>query len=119
MLLLLITALFLFSCRHASVAFQPLEPVSCSQGFLKKNVCEHEKEKLQERIKSKEGEKHTFVHNFYLFGFLPRSVDLDVTNLCKEHGIWEIHQYSTPLQGLYSELSLGFFVPRTTDVQCY
>ena len=118
--IILMALLFLFvSCRHATVAFDPPEPNSCRQGFLRRQACEIEKAELQDRILKKTGQTHKFVTNYFFWGAYPRSADINAANLCKEYGIREIHQYTTALQGVYSELSLGIFLPRTTVIQCY
>jgi hypothetical protein len=118
-LILLSGMLFTSACRHAEIVLDPPEPASCRQGFLRRQACEIEKAEIQDRIQKNVGKQNTIVQKFYLWGFYPRNVDLDVTGQCGEFGIWKIHQYTTALQGLYSELSLGIFVPRTTDIKCY
>ncbi|EMJ67098.1 hypothetical protein LEP1GSC051_3713 [Leptospira sp. P2653] len=49
---------------------------------------------------------------------MPREYLIDVTGYCP-NGIKEVRQYSTFLDLIYEQLTLGIYSPRTLNLICY
>lgn len=127
---LLIHALFgallmlfaLASCQHARVILpgpnKSLEPEVAENP---KKGGKQDKKKTPEKSpenKVGEGAVMEFSQNYYLWGLIPRNFEYEAAKLCPR-GIREIYQYSTVTDGLFSEITLGFYMPRTMRISCY
>jgi hypothetical protein len=56
-------------------------------------------------------------HGYFLFGLYPRNVELSETELCPG-GIAAVDQYTSFRDGLFEQLTLGVYSPRTVEVRC-
>lgn len=56
-------------------------------------------------------------HAYYLFGLLPRNIELVAEDLCPA-GIRGLDQYTSFTDGLFEQLTLGIYSPRTVEVTC-
>ncbi|MCB1157111.1 MAG: hypothetical protein H7A25_15920 [Leptospiraceae bacterium] len=127
---------FLISCNHARIRFPKKEialqvkatPKEC-QGNLKskkdKDACEAAKKKLDEEIAAQAAEKEknpevkTYIQKFYVWGYYPKAIKVDITNDCAGRGIQEVYQFATWQQEVIGQLALGMYMPRTLRVTCY
>jgi hypothetical protein len=117
-LLLLLTIMISSSCRHARITLDPPLPKECLVDRVSQKICEEEKRQAQSRRTASQGSKHEISHAFYWWGFTPKKIEVDTTNMCPL-GVKEIHEYATWKDGLFSEVTLGIYMPRTTVVTCY
>ncbi|WP_254055542.1 Bor family protein [Leptospira mayottensis] len=105
-----------WNCQHARVRFPQETPEPCKLSNQKKEC----KIALEARIKMESTPKQTFTisQNFYFWGLKPSNYAIDGTAYCP-HGVYEAYQFTSFWNGLYEQLTLGFFSPRTLVLTCH
>lgn len=99
-----------FGCQHARVQLAPQQTGCPDSVPADVSGC------VLEAVTSKGSEKQ-LVQVFYLWGLYPRQIEYDGKELCPT-GITEVHQFATFTDGLWTNLSLGIYTPRTLRVIC-
>lgn len=108
-------------------------PPSCkkNQRYKKyRKKCEEDKKKLEEEIAKKQQEAakaaaappivKEFHHKYYVWGLFPKKVLEDISSVCPpDRGIREVYSYATLLDAALTQLTIGFYWPRTLKVSCY
>lgn len=56
---------------------------------------------------------------FYFWGLYPPKLEFNSSDLCKFSEIKEIHEYTSISDGIYENLTLGIYTPRTLAVNCF
>jgi hypothetical protein len=106
------------SCRHARVTLNPPLPKECVGERISQKICEAEKSAAQNKRSQSQGSTHEIKQVFYLWGFTPKKITVDTTSLCPL-GVKEIHEHATWKDGLFSEVTVGIYMPRTAVITCY
>ncbi|TGK15410.1 Bor/Iss family lipoprotein [Leptospira stimsonii] len=86
--------------------------------------CQHarvEVSPIAEQKKKTESKKERILlkQNYYLMGLFPRKIEYEESSLCPERGIKEIHQYSSFMNVLFEQMTLGIYSPRSLEIYCY
>ena len=112
---------FTTSCQHARVRLGSPEPRECRLGLLPRRKCDEIMNARKEKVaKSPETlEKHVIEQEYYLMGLYPDEKVYKAEDFCPGKAIYEVYQYSTFMDGLYEQLTLGIYSPRTLEVTCY
>lgn len=87
------------SCQHARVRFD-----GCSE-------CRGAVEKYGDTVVTR-------TIPFYFWGLGPSKVTLRASDLCPDRKVVEIYERSTVSDGLWENLTLGLYAPKTVDVVC-
>ncbi|WP_046691468.1 Bor/Iss family lipoprotein [Leptospira santarosai] len=105
-----------WNCQHVRVRFSQETPESCKTSNQKKEC----KIALETRAKKESAPKQTFTisQNFYFWGLKPANYAIDGITYCP-HGVYEAYQYTSFRNGLYEQLTLGIFSPRTLILTCH
>ncbi|EKR64732.1 hypothetical protein LEP1GSC036_3353 [Leptospira weilii str. 2006001853] len=104
------------NCQNVQVSF-PQKPLkSCAPPVLRRQ-CKNDLEE-RARLNAKPHKVHEVPQSFYFWGIVPREYLIDVTGYCP-NGIKEVRQYSTFLDLIYEQLTLGIYSPRTLNLICY
>ncbi|EMJ93134.1 Bor/Iss family lipoprotein [Leptospira alstonii] len=105
-----------WNCQHVRVRFAQEKPEPCKISEQKKEC----KTALEQRTKNQSLPKQQFTiaQNFYFWGLKPANYTIDGLTYCPA-GVYEAYQYSTFLNGLYEQLTLGIYTPRTLILTCY
>ncbi|MDI7207844.1 hypothetical protein QMN03_13240 [Leptospira santarosai] len=106
----------LWNCQHVRVRFSQEIPEPCKTSNQKKEC----KIALETRAKKESAPKQTFTisQNFYFWGLKPANYAIDGITYCP-HGVYEAYQYTSFRNGLYEQLTLGIFSPRTLILTCH
>ena len=118
----LTVVLFSTGCQHGRVILSTVEIPACKNASAGEPSadCTNEKQRIRTEHERKRdaGAKMVEVHDaFYLWGFLPQSIEYKAREHCPG-GVSEVYQYSTFMEGLLSEVTLGIYMPRTTRFVC-
>lgn len=113
----LLFILFFNSCQHARLRFNMKTLPECIEDQFSSD-CLFAKANLMNKVKEGGTLSHKFKQEYYFWGFFPRKIELDLSEVCPE-GIYEIHRYATFNDTLLEQLSLGLYSPRTVKLICY
>ncbi|MEM7183636.1 MAG: hypothetical protein AAF518_22200 [Spirochaetota bacterium] len=108
-------------------------PPSCKKNQrYKKNrkACKADKKKLEEELAQKaqiaaseasaEPVVKEFHHKYYVWGLYPKKVTEDISGVCPAtRGIKEVYSYASLMDAALTQLTIGFYWPRTLKVSCY
>ncbi len=115
-ILILGAALFLTEgCRHAYVRYGELPPAVCVN-YPESMDCARAR-KRQTELQNTPGERHIIKQNYYLFGYYPRNVVLDVRQYCPG-GPRSIHRYTGMMDGFLEQLTFTIYSPQTVEIEC-
>lgn len=103
-------------CQNVKVSF-PQKPLkSCVPPVLRRQ-CKNDLEE-RARLNAQPSKMHVISQSFYFWGTVPREGRVDATIYCP-NGVKEARQYSTFLDFVYEQLTLGIYSPRTLNLICY
>ncbi|TQE73268.1 Bor/Iss family lipoprotein [Leptospira noguchii] len=111
----LILSLFV-TCQNVQVSFTQKPPQSCMPPILRRQ-CKNDLEE-RARLNAQPPQVHVISQSFYFWGMIPNKHYVNVNEYCPNK-IKEIRQYSTFLDFLYEQLTLGIYTPRTLNLTCY
>ncbi|MCH1912669.1 Bor family protein [Leptospira noguchii] len=111
----LILSLFI-TCQNVQVSFTQKPPQSCMPPILRRQ-CKNDLEE-RARLNAQPPQVHVISQSFYFWGIIPKKHYVNVNEYCPNK-IKEIRQYSTFLDFLYEQLTLGIYTPRTLNLTCY
>ncbi|EMJ94633.1 Bor/Iss family lipoprotein [Leptospira alstonii] len=103
-------------CQNVRVSFPQNPPVSCRPPILRRQ-CQNDREE-RTRLNAQPPRVHVVPQPFYFWGMVPEDRQVDMAVYCP-NGIKETLQYSTFLDSLYEQLTLGMYSPRTLNLICY
>ncbi|MBM9575949.1 hypothetical protein JWG45_02175 [Leptospira sp. 201903070] len=98
-IIMILFTFFFYFCQHARVELSPI--------VNQKKAAESKKERI------------LLKQNYYLMGLLPRKIEYEEANICPERGIKEIHQYSSFMNIVFEQMTLGIYSPRSLEIFCY
>lgn len=115
----LLVAIISFQCQHARIRVAPPVPEECKPWEDKKEeeVCKNKWDELIQKRDSIPVVEKEFEHEYYYWGLKPGDIGVRLDKECPK-GVAEIHQYSTFKQGLYEQVTVGFYSPRTLRLVC-
>ena len=121
--LLIIIMMGSVSCQHARVTLPPPAPQAClvpQNSSRAQRLCEIMRQRQAEVVAKKQGERQKKVINqrYYLWGLYPKQMEYSANEFCNQ-GVYEIYQYTTILDGVIQNFSLGIVTPRTLEITCY
>ena len=116
-LLFSLLAGLLVQCQHSRVRIAPPTPEDCQGPIINEEKCNAAKNAQKQKQNGKKGEI-ILEQKFFAWGLYPAKIEYDAAKLCPQ-GIYEVYQYTTVVDGLLSEITLGFYLPRTLRVTCY
>ncbi|ANH01018.1 hypothetical protein CLV95_11268 [Leptospira borgpetersenii serovar Javanica] len=103
-------------CQNVRVGF-PQKPLkSCMPPVLRRQ-CKNDLEE-RARLNARPSKMHVVSQSFYFWGMVPRVRRIDATIYCPK-GVKEARQYTTFLDSIYEQLTLGIYSPRTLNLTCY
>ncbi|EMM98397.1 hypothetical protein LEP1GSC021_2343 [Leptospira noguchii str. 1993005606] len=111
----MILSLFV-TCQNVQVSFTQKPPQSCMPPILRRQ-CKNDLEE-RARLNAQPPQVHVISQSFYFWGMIPKKHYVNVNEYCPNK-IKEIRQYSTFLDFLYEQLTLGIYTPRTLNLTCY
>lgn len=104
------------NCQNVQMSF-PQKPLkSCVPPVLRRQ-CKNDLEE-RARLNAQPPKVYEVSQSFYFWGIVPRKYQIDATGYCP-NGIKEVRQYSTFLDFIYEQLTLGIYSPRTLNLICY
>ncbi|SOR61455.1 conserved exported hypothetical protein [Leptospira interrogans serovar Manilae] len=106
----------LTACQNVQVSFAQKPPKSCIPPILRRQ-CKNDLEE-RARLNAQPPKVHVVSQSFYFWGMIPKKHHVNVSDYCT-NGIKEIRQYSTFLDSIYEQLTLGIYTPRTLNLTCY
>ena len=86
-------------CQHARVKFEP-----CAG-------CKPIKAARSRKTK-------TLHHHFFFWGLVPFKKVLKAEEICP-NGIESVYEYSSLMDGLLENFTIGLYCPKTMEVKCY
>jgi hypothetical protein len=145
-LLIALFSLILYHCNHARIKFPVKEkpkvvtpptsmikitPREC-QGKLvtakQKTDCEEAKKKValkEEEVKQKQLEEESkppkevmLTQDFFLWGYYPKKIIVNVSEVCENRGAIEVYQYGQIRDEVIGQITLGMYMPRTLKITC-
>lgn len=118
--ILLSIFLFIINCQHARIRFIPDLPDQCIPWSEKNQneVCQASLEIIRNDLAKKKTVEKEFPQIYTYWGFKPEDIQVDLNKECPK-GVYEIHQYSTLMNAIYEQLTIGFYSPRTLRLTCY
>ncbi|MCC5814976.1 MAG: hypothetical protein JJT78_09485 [Leptospira sp.] len=111
--------IIIFNCQHARIRIAPPLPPECKPFTEKEGSddCIKKREEWQEALNKIPTTVKEYEQVYYYWGLSPSDFDYDLKNECPK-GTYEIHQFSTLKQGVYEQVTLGFYSPRTLRLTC-
>ncbi|HBS06854.1 MAG TPA: hypothetical protein DEA96_17925 [Leptospiraceae bacterium] len=96
--------LFLLSqCQHARIRFD-----GCSD-------CKGAENSAGQTFQTKVVEQDEV---FWFWGLSPDKIEYQAQDLCPEKGVLEVYNYSSLMDGILENVTLGIFAPRTMRITC-
>ncbi len=117
---LFLTTIGLSSCQHVRVQTAWEIPASCTMAnALAGEKCKQDLEEQKRTIlASNRITTHVIQQSFYLMGLYPLEQRIQLHDYCPGETLLEAYQYSTWKQGLFEQLTLGIWSPRTLIIKC-
>lgn len=63
------------------------------------------------------GQSNSRMMHFFLWGLAPNYV-FTTAELCGENGVYQVHSYTSVIDGILAIFTGGLYSPKTLDVQC-
>ncbi|TGK15877.1 Bor/Iss family lipoprotein [Leptospira kmetyi] len=87
-------------------------------------LCQHARVEVAPTLKQKrkaETNRETILlkQNYYLMGLLPRKLEYSESEYCPHRGIKEVHQYSSIMNILVEQMTIGIYSPRSLEIVCH
>jgi len=79
--------------------------------------CHHARVRLDKETPKTKGEVKMIHKRFWLGGMFPRKVEIDATKLCSS-GVYEVDEYYRWQDAVWTQVTLGIYVPRTIKITC-
>ncbi len=125
----------ILSCQHGRVQLAARYPDTCKKNQEEirnakqdesteklrelENQCQEDLQKVKnEDFASDRITSHTMKQEFYIGGIYPFDYKIDLAELCPGQSLLEVYQYATWKDGLYEQLTLGIYSPRTLEIKC-
>lgn len=59
----------------------------------------------------------TLHHKFYVWGLVGKA-EVHAQEVCPDSGINEVYQYTSAMDGILENLTIGMYMPRTLKITC-
>lgn len=120
MLLLVLTSA---SCQFARVKIdQTRNPPDCrtQKAFSLENCQEIvlDRKTRSENLPEGRVSKNVIKQHFFIGGLYPFEMSYTQKELCPSGKIYDVYQYFSLMDGLYENLSVGLYSPRTLQITC-
>ncbi|MBP9889449.1 MAG: hypothetical protein KBF93_24345, partial [Leptospiraceae bacterium] len=79
--------------------------------------CHHARVRLDKETPKTKGEVKMIHKRFWLGGMFPRKTEIDATKLCSS-GVYEVDEYYRWQDAVWTQVTLGIYVPRTIKITC-
>ncbi len=96
--------LFLAQCQHARIRFD-----GCGD-------CKGAENSAGQTFQTKVVEQDEV---FWFWGLSPDKIEYQAQDLCPEKGVLEVYNYSSLMDGILENVTLGIYAPRTMRITCH